>query len=114
MRAFVHGTRLAGSELLMAEFSRALRGASETEPSLNLAAALGWASILLEETTLFPVRRSALRRAGLIFEPKLRSLDAIHVATALEVQSLWAFVTYDKRQAKAARSAGLRVRSPGK
>jgi hypothetical protein len=35
MRAFVHGARLAGSELLMAEFSRALRGASETEPSLN-------------------------------------------------------------------------------
>jgi uncharacterized protein len=114
IQAFIIGTRLTGSELLLTEFPRALRGASKTKPAFNLAVALMWADILLEEATLYPVRRPELRRAGMIFEPKLRSLDAIHVATALEVQSLWAFVTYDKRQAKAARKAGLRVRSPGK
>jgi uncharacterized protein len=114
IHAFIIGTSLVGSELLVTEFPRALRGASETKPSFNLAVALMWADILLEEATLYPVGWPGLRRAGLIFEPKLRSLDAIHIATALEVDSLWAFVTYDKRQAKAARKAGLRVRSPGK
>jgi uncharacterized protein len=112
IQTFIIGTRLTGSQLLMTEFPRALRRASETKPSFNLAVALGWAHVLLEEAVLYPVRRQTLRRAGLVFEPKLRSLDAIHVATALEIRSLWAFVTYDRRQAKAARDAGLRVRSP--
>jgi predicted nucleic acid-binding protein len=47
------------------------------------------------------------------FDPALRSLDAVHAATALGLRSLWAFVTYDDRQAAAAREAGLSVVSPG-
>jgi predicted nucleic acid-binding protein len=114
MWAFIAGVDLMGSELLLTEVPRALRGSPDAGSSFRLGASLMQASILLEEAELYPVRREGLRRAGLIFEPKLRALDAIHVATALEVRSLWAFVTYDERQRKAALEAGLRVRSPGK
>jgi predicted nucleic acid-binding protein len=45
---------------------------------------------------------------------QLRSLDAIHLASAeyLE-QALTAFVTYDKRLAAAATERGLPVSAPG-
>ncbi|WP_410786529.1 type II toxin-antitoxin system VapC family toxin [Kribbella sp. C-35] len=42
----------------------------------------------------------------------VRSLDAIHLATALRVRPLTSFVTYDKRLADAARIAGLTVDAP--
>ncbi|KPC81604.1 MULTISPECIES: type II toxin-antitoxin system VapC family toxin [Streptomyces] len=43
----------------------------------------------------------------------VRSLDAIHLATALRARSpLTAFLTYDKRLADAARDAGLPVEAP--
>ena len=43
----------------------------------------------------------------------LRTLDAVHVATALELgEMLGAFVTYDDRLAEAARAAGLPVVRP--
>jgi predicted nucleic acid-binding protein len=45
--------------------------------------------------------------------PRLRALDAIHVASALRVApEIEAFVTYDARQAAAAEAAGLRVLTP--
>jgi hypothetical protein len=40
-------------------------------------------------------------------------LDAIHVAAAIDLAPLDGFVTYDERQAAAARLAGLRTVSPG-
>jgi predicted nucleic acid-binding protein len=54
----------------------------------------------------------AERAAGL--EPAaLRSLDAIHLASALALaDELDAFVTYDARQADAARALGLTVVAP--
>lgn len=52
--------------------------------------------------------------AGALGGPGLRSLDAIHLASALRLgPALEAFVTYDARQAVAARSAGLPVEAPG-
>jgi predicted nucleic acid-binding protein len=42
----------------------------------------------------------------------VRSLDAVHLATALRVQPLTSFVSYDKRLADAARSTGLPVDCP--
>lgn len=43
----------------------------------------------------------------------VRSLDAIHLGTALDVRrSLTSFVTYDKRLLDAAAAAGLPVNSP--
>lgn len=38
---------------------------------------------------------------------------AIHVATAVDLHPLDAFVTYDERQGAAARLAGLRTTAPG-
>ena len=56
-----------------------------------------------------------VRRVAADFEPAgLRSLDAVHLASALRVQHLIdAFVTYDRRLAAAARDAGLPVVAPG-
>ena len=45
----------------------------------------------------------------------LRALDAIHVASALAIGDRdLQFVTYDDRQAEAARAAGLQVVQPGR
>lgn len=53
------------------------------------------------------------RLAGATGGPALRALDAVHVASALRlVPEIEAFVTYDDRQADAARAAGLDVVSP--
>ncbi len=52
-------------------------------------------------------------RAASLMPWAVRMLDAIHVATALELGSaLDAFVTYDERLAEAARGAGLPVVAP--
>ena len=57
------------------------------------------------------VRRGAVS----IGRDSLRSLDAIHIATALAVGDRdLQFVTYDERQADAARKAGLKVVQPGR
>ena len=56
--------------------------------------------------------------AGAYQDPLLRSLDAIHLATAQSVADatgteLSAFVTYDKRLIAAARAVGVHVEHPG-
>ena len=46
-------------------------------------------------------------------EPALRSLDAIHLATAHQIRTdLAAFVCYDKRLGESARAAGLPLEAP--
>lgn len=96
----------------MAEVFRGVRRSAITNPGADLSAWLRKAAILLEEVALHPIERGTLRRAGTLFEPRLRSLDAIHVAAALELRPIEAFVSYDKRQLKAARRAGLPTVSP--
>jgi predicted nucleic acid-binding protein len=57
------------------------------------------------------VRREAVQ----LGPPLLRSIDAIHIATALAIGDAdLAFVTYDDRQADAARAVGLHVVQPGR
>ena len=57
-----------------------------------------------------------VRRGAVSIEREaLRSLDAIHIATALAVGDRdLQFVTYDNRQAEAASAAGLKVVQPGR
>lgn len=56
----------------------------------------------------------AIRDAAVRVPGMLRSLDAIHVASAEQLGSeLTALVTYDGRMAEAARKAGLPVAMPG-
>ena len=51
--------------------------------------------------------------AEVIGDPMLRSLDAIHLATAYGVRtSLTAFICYDKRLCVSAQALGLPVESP--
>ncbi|MGI8647252.1 MAG: VapC toxin family PIN domain ribonuclease [Acidimicrobiales bacterium] len=56
----------------------------------------------------------AVRISAQIITPKtVRSLDAIHLATALRLrENLVSFVTYDKRLAEVATLAGLTVNMP--
>jgi hypothetical protein len=54
-----------------------------------------------------------LERAGHLGPASLRTLDAIHLATALMLPTAALdFITYDDRLADAARDAGLRVVQP--
>ena len=56
-----------------------------------------------------------LERASTIEPAMVRSLDAIHIATALSVDDdTLEVITYDDRMADAARSGGLRVVQPGR
>jgi predicted nucleic acid-binding protein len=56
-----------------------------------------------------------LERASTIEPAMVRSLDAIHIATALSVDDhTLEVITYDDRMAEAARSGGLRVVQPGR
>ena len=68
---------------------------------------------ILDAVGLLPLDRALLLAAGAFAEPALRALDAIHVAAAVDVSPVDAFVSYDERQAAVARLAGLRTMSPG-
>jgi len=68
---------------------------------------------VLEMLEVFELDDDVGRRAEQVAPPALRTLDAIHIATALAIgPTLDAFVTYDDRQAEAARAAGLKVVRP--
>lgn len=64
---------------------------------------------------LMPIRRDILNKAADLSRYGLRTLDGIHLATALSVKShLKALVTYDRKLGKVALEMGLRVIEPGK
>jgi uncharacterized protein len=104
---------LVSSELVVTEVPRAVRRKVLERPSFDLRAGLLKAEIILGDVALHPLERLTLWRAGRLFEPRLRSLDAIHVMAALDLRPLGAFMSYDRRQIKAAREAGLPTVSPG-
>jgi predicted nucleic acid-binding protein len=69
---------------------------------------------LSERTVVIALDRAIVVRAAALRPLTLRSLDAIHIASAMELgPDLASFVTYDQRQAAAAREVGLPVESPG-
>jgi hypothetical protein len=71
------------------------------------------ATELLTRIALIEVDRRILRSAATLTPPDLRSLDAIHLATALSVgQDLAGIVTYDQRLSTAANDADLMVWAP--
>lgn len=113
LQAYMRGADLVSSELVLTEVPRALLRAAAERPSFQLGPALRRAAETLDALALRPVDDALLVGAGWLAEPALRSLDAIHVVTALHVYPIDAFVTYDKRQAAAARLAGLRTVAPG-
>ena len=97
--------RLVTCDLGEAEVLRAVRRVD--------TALLDRARAVLSTIDIVPLDRSHLSRAALIAPAHLRTLDAIHVGTALDLgDRLQGFVTYNERQAAAARDHGLRVESP--
>jgi predicted nucleic acid-binding protein len=70
---------------------------------------------VFEIVYLVDMTRPILERAAALEPALVRSLDAIHVATALSVGDPGLEVlTYDDRMAEAAQAGGLRVLQPGK
>lgn len=74
---------------------------------------LGLARRLLADLEVIELDRVLLDRSGDLSPAELRSLDAIHLAAAMSLgDELADFVTYDLRQAEAAREWGLAVSAP--
>jgi len=71
------------------------------------------ATDVLDRIALIKIDDAILHQAALLRPAELRSLDAVHLATALSVREhLGAFVVYDRRLAEAAEVLGLTVASP--
>lgn len=98
------GGHFVSSHLLVTELARASGRLHITSKGLNDA---------LREIDLVLPTSQTYRLAGRLPGRHLRSLDALHLASAIETQSD-AFVTYDDRQAAAAVDAGLDVIQPGR
>jgi predicted nucleic acid-binding protein len=93
------------SDLTRAELLRAVR---RHDPALAARAELA-----LQAVTVLRLTVDTLRQAGRLDPDDLRTLDAIHLATALGLGGdLAALVTYDGRQADAAAHHGIRVLAP--
>ena len=69
---------------------------------------------VLEGIALAPIDEAILRGAADLSPVGLRTLDAIHIATALTLaEDLTTFVAYDTRLTEAAAAAGIAVSAPG-
>jgi predicted nucleic acid-binding protein len=96
---------LSSSSLLRTELVRAAKRLDSRQ--------VGRARRLLVEITIRDIDDEVLDRAGEVAPQTLRTLDAIHIATATLLGSdLDAIVTYDQRMIEAARLYGLPVASP--
>jgi uncharacterized protein len=69
---------------------------------------------VLRRFALLRIDAAILEAASQLDPPLLRTLDAIHLASAVSLaETLGGFVAYDARLAQAARNLGLTVFSPG-
>lgn len=93
------------SDLARTELARAVR---RWAPDQAVAA-----TQVLEAVSVIALATSTFDAAGRLDPVEPRSLDALHLAAALELgDDLEAFVTYDDRQAAAARAYGIEVVDP--
>ncbi len=99
--------RLASSVLARVEVARALLRVDATST--------GRLESVLAAVAFIDLSPQIVHRAAAMLPPQLRSLDAMHLASAWELGTdLVSFVTYDRRMAEAARAAGMHVDSPGR
>ena len=101
---------LVSSSLIHVELHRAVR---RIEHALN-----GSVTEVLQSVNQVAMSHHILERAGSLPDAELRSLDAIHLATALVVASLtnsseFVLASYDQRLNLAAERAGLTAIQPG-
>jgi uncharacterized protein len=98
-------TPIVSSELAKVEVIRACRRINP--------ATLPEATALLAGLDLIPLSGAVIDDAANV-DGTLRSLDAIHLASARSIEAeLSAFVAYDHRLAEAASTAGLELHAPG-
>lgn len=103
LRAYVKGLTLVASELVIVEV---VRGARRLQVGLDLAD--------LGAFHLVPIDREILLRASQLLPPGLRSLDAIHLSTAMSLgEACDGILVYDLRLQGAAVEQGLAVHAPG-
>jgi hypothetical protein len=97
------------SKLAEVEVPRALR---RSQPGV-----LGSVAVVLRYVDRVEINDVVQATAAAYVDPNLRSLDAIHLATAQAIEmagkTVTEFVTYDKRLAAAAVDVGLNVVAPG-
>lgn len=107
LRALAAWPDRLSSALALTEVPRALRRAGFGGAERRRARAV------LERVALVDVDRRILATAAALGPPGLRSLDAIHLATALAVrEDLAVLVTYDRQLAAAAERAELETLAP--
>lgn len=98
-------SRHASSLIVVVEV---LRGIAQRDPSKEPLARR-----VLGSLVLMGLSTRVLVTAATLDPPALRSLDALHVASAMRLgRSLGAFVSYDERQLEAAAALGLPTASP--
>ena len=96
---------LVSTALARTEVLRALLPAGDEAMSRGRA--------VLQRMDLVRVNDRILNAAGVLRPPEVRSLDAIHLATAQELGAeLSALVTYDDRMLAAAKQLGCRIVQP--
>jgi predicted nucleic acid-binding protein len=110
---YIDSCDVVSSDVALTEVTRTARRIASEIPANALGDLLEKIMIAMEEMVLIMVETRTLVRAGALEGSFLRSLDAIHIATAQGLGDVDAFVTYDERQAAAARLAGFRTISPG-
>ncbi|MCU1479204.1 MAG: hypothetical protein JWQ64_3897 [Subtercola sp.] len=97
------GSVIASSTLLETELRRMASRVGFTQASV---------SDLLRKLSVVDIERDAFREAGLMLPgSSVRSLDALHIATAERIAAD-EFISYDERQASSAAEVGLRVTQP--
>ena len=99
------GEPLVCSALIYPEL---LRAVARADPALTPRAIA-----LVQRIMTVPMATDIVLESATVGTPHLRTLDAIHLASALSIgEEVSTFVTYDKRLAEAAAAAGLTVDSP--
>jgi predicted nucleic acid-binding protein len=104
-RWYVEADRVLASRIAVVETRRALARRPMAAEASSVERALRSFEIVEFDERI-------ARVAAEIRPTSLRTLDAIHLATALEIGPIDAFVTYDDRLAEAARAIGLPVVRP--
>ncbi|MHB1555710.1 MAG: PIN domain-containing protein [Acidimicrobiales bacterium] len=101
----INETQVIASDLLRTELFRATRRAAPDR--------MQRARSVLDALTLFNLTSATFERAATLDPEELRSLDALHLAAALELgDELDGIVTYDNRMAAAASLYGVAVIAP--
>ena len=68
-------------------------------------------SEVLQAVALYELPASVFREAGLLAGPRLRSLDALHLASAVRI-GIEQVVSYDERMTRSATELGISVLAP--